>query len=297
MNVVVPTPGGNIGRPLTERLLAAGARVAIVSRHPDRVAGHVQAGARLWEGSLDELEVLRQAFSGADALFWLTPPNLRRGFPDWARTAAARAADVLRGEGIARVVNVSSIGAQSGPGTGPVAVLGQVETVWSAACPNVTHLRPGFFMENVLSMLPQALEQGAIMLPVSPQRPFPMIATRDIAARAAELLLDRRWTGRRHLGLHGPEDLTFARVAEIMSEGLRTRIEYRQITGPQMRQALIAAGWPEYIVGMVVEMYEATEKGLVAPAEPRTPETTTPTTFAQFVQEVVRPAAERIGGR
>ena len=53
----------------------------------------------------------------------------------------------------------------------------------------------GFYMENLLRPLPRMTSEGVLSLPYSPDRPLATIATQDIAAIAAQLLLDRTWEG------------------------------------------------------------------------------------------------------
>jgi uncharacterized protein YbjT (DUF2867 family) len=73
MKVVINTPAGNIGRVVAQQLLDRGHELAIISRHPENCVRLVERGARLVEGSIDQREVLDKAFSGMDALFWVTP--------------------------------------------------------------------------------------------------------------------------------------------------------------------------------------------------------------------------------
>ncbi len=294
MRIAVNTPSGHIGGRLAERLLAAGAEVAILSRHPGKVGDLVGRGARLVEGAIEDGAALESLFAEADAAFWLTPPHMEPGFRDWAREAAARAGRALRGAEVRRVVNLSSIGAQHREGTGPIAVLNRVEETLAESCPDLVHLRAGFFMENLLPMLPQALERGLVELPVSGDRRFPMVATRDIADRAADLLLDEGWSGRRTLGVHGPRDLGFDEVAAVLAEKLGRPVQYRRIAPERMREGLLAVGTPPAAADLIVEMYEGAERGLLRPAEPRTPESTTPTTLERFAERVLVPAAERL---
>lgn len=49
-------------------------------------------------------------------------------------------------------------------------------------------------------------------------------------------------------------------------------------------------GMPDYVTEIVVEMYGAFRDGRLGPAEPRTPDTTTPATFAQFARTGLVPA-------
>lgn len=96
---------------------------------------------------------------------------------------------------------------------GPISGLYEVEQRLNAAAPNIIHLRPGFFMENYLIQLEPIRTANSVLLPISGDRRLAMIATQDIAAVAAELLLQRNWSGHSVLGLHGPTDLSFDEAA------------------------------------------------------------------------------------
>ena len=165
MSIIVNTPGGNIGRALTGYLLDTGTDVTIISRHPDKVTGLVDRGAKLVKGSVDDPDVLNLALQGGATLFWLTPPNFRPDFRDWACHSAEQAADIARENDVDRIVLLSSTGAHSGPGAGPVSILGEVEKVVLGRCENVVVMRPAYFMENLLVHLSTLAKHGAFDLP------------------------------------------------------------------------------------------------------------------------------------
>jgi uncharacterized protein YbjT (DUF2867 family) len=289
MSIVINTPNGSIGRGLAEKLLAAGKSLTVISRTADKVAALAKQGARVVQGSIDEPAVLERALAGAEALFWLTPPSVRPDFLAWAVQTARVAAQAAKAQGVKRVVVLSSVGAQTGRGTGPVGALKEVEEAFLTAVPNVTVLRPGFFMENLLRSVDSIAKAGAIFQPIPADWRLPMVATADIAAKAAEVFLDATWTGHRYLGVHGPTDLSHREVAEILSKELGRPVQYTEVTLDQARQAMLGVGMPAFQVDLMLEMYAAVAQGKMKAAEPRTAETTTPTTLAHFAQSVIRP--------
>jgi uncharacterized protein YbjT (DUF2867 family) len=297
MRITVNTPSGNIGRVLTQALLDARAQVTIISRSPDKVADLVGRGARLIKGEIDDERVLDEAFAGADAVFWLNPPAIRPDLVEWSEATGRKAAAVAKRHGVARAVVLSSVGAQAGHGTGPVSPLLAIEKAFEAAVPNTVALRPGFFMENVLRSLGTLASEGTIYAPVPGNVPVPQVATTDIGAAAAQELLDGKWTGHRVRGLHGPVDVSQDQAAAILSKVLGRPVKYVQITVDQARQAMLGMGFPEFGANLFVEMYQAILSGRMVPAEPRTAETTTPTTFEQFAREVVVPAVAQAQAR
>ncbi len=289
MRIVVNTPTGNIGRPLVEALLARGAEVTLIARTPDKVRDFEARGARVIAGSIDDAAVLEKALEGAGALFWLTPPAGRPDFIDWATATARQAAEVVRRRDVKRVVVLSSVGAQSGRGTGPVGALLEIEDAFRAAAPDVIALRAGFFMENDLRSLGTIVSAGALFSPVPADLKAPTVATRDIAAVAAEELAGAGG-GHRIRGVHGPVDLSGAERAAILSEALHLPVKYVQVPVDAAEQGMRDAGLPDFAVSLYGDMYRAILDGRMASSEPRSAETTTPTSFADFAAQVVRPA-------
>lgn len=290
MSIVINTPNGTIGRAVSEALLDAGEQLVVISRSAARAAPLTARGATLVEGSIDDPKTLRDAFTGAQRLFWLTPPaGYRPDYHDWSVAAARRAAAIAREAGVEHVVVLSSVGAHSGPGTGPVGCLLAVEDAFREAIPNVTVLRPGFFMENLFRDLATLRAMGKFFSPVGPDKSVPMIATADIAA-AAVAELRRPRAGHHVLGLHGPKDLTNAEIAALLGEAWGREVGFVQVGLEDARGAMLQAGLPEFAADIFVEMYDAMLKGAMDPAEARDEATTTPSTFRDFAKNVFVPA-------
>jgi len=247
-------------------------------------------GAQVLIGSQDDSDFLIKATQDVDALFWVTPPGYGsdnvRAFQNRLGKAAATA---IRTNHVPRVVNLSSLGADLSSGVGPISGLHDVEQEFDDATVNVTHLRPGFFFENLLWQADSIKKRGTISLPISGSKRFPMIATGDIGRVAIQRLMDRKWTGRRFRELHGPADLSFDQVAEILSNVLDRKIAYTKCDRQQMRQVLLNNALSENAADLMLEMYDAVEVGRLLPTQPRWAETTTPTTLFEFANDVIAP--------
>ena len=117
-----------------------------------------------------------------------------------------------------------------------------------------------------------------------------MIATRDIGRVAAARLASRGWIGHFVGELHGPADLSFDEVAEILSRGAWAgRSSTSSATAQEARQAMLENAMSENAADLMLEMYDAVETGRLRPIEPRSPQTTTPTTLAEFARDVMLP--------
>ena len=86
------------------------------------------------------------------------------------------------------------------------------------------------FMDNIAAQAAAIKNQGMFFSPIDGDRKLPAVATRDIAAAAARLLLDDSWSGAGEVPLLGPEDLSFIDMAQIMSEVLGKPVRFQQIS-------------------------------------------------------------------
>ncbi len=112
MKIVIAAASGNIGRRTAEKVIQAGAETILLARHPEELADLVAQGAIVKPISSDDAQGLIEVTQQADALFWLTPPKLDvPSMMDWYLQTAKAGANAVSTNGIARVVNVSSIGA------------------------------------------------------------------------------------------------------------------------------------------------------------------------------------------
>ena len=154
---------------------------------------------------------------------------------------------------------------------------------------HITHLRPGFFFENLLWQLDSIKKCGRLSLPLSGSQRYPMIAARDIGRVAAMRLSNTTWTGHNVRELHGPADLSYDEVVGILSEILRRKIVYVKCDRQDARQLLLDNAISENAVDLMLEMYDAIEAGKLRPIQNRSPATTTPTTLGEFVHEIMLP--------
>jgi len=110
---------------------------------------------------------------------------------------------------------------------------------------------------------------------------------RDIGDVAAARLLSDVWSGRVVQAVHGAEDLSFTRVAEILTDVLGHAVRVEPVTDDDVRAALRQAGMAPGAVEGIVGMAAGT-RGLV-PEQPRDVLTTTPTTLAGWAYAHLRP--------
>jgi uncharacterized protein YbjT (DUF2867 family) len=288
--IVITTPTGLIGHQVLERELEADEPVRVIARDPSRLSPRALDRVDVIEGSHGDAEVVDRAFAGADSVFWLAPPNPTSPTMDAVYAGFARpAATAISRYGIKRVVDVSALGRGVTDRAGLVSASLEMDDLLASTGAGFRALLMPSFMDNVLRQANTIASQGTFFSTVSPDRRLPTCATCDIAAVAARLLLDHSWSGQDTVAVLGPEDLSHNEMAEIMSDVLGMPVRYRQIPIDAFRQQLAARGMSDAITEGMVEMMVAKDQGLDN-AEPRTSESTTPTSFRQWCVEVLRPA-------
>src|SRR5271168_4401214 len=109
--IVITTPAGNIGRQVLENLLDTGEDLRLVARDLSGIPADALRRAEVIEGSHGDPGVVDKAFGGADAVFWLAPPDPRAETVEAAYTGFTRpAAEAFRRHGVQRVVGISALG-------------------------------------------------------------------------------------------------------------------------------------------------------------------------------------------
>lgn len=280
---------GHVGGEVARRLLQAGQKVRSLGRSREKLAE--VRGAEAVPGDAADASYLTSAFQGAEAVFTLLPPDLHstdyRALMDRQGEAIVKA---VRDSGVPSVVFLSSVGAEQPSGTGPIAGLGAQEArLRELQGTNVLVLRPGYFFENFYGSLPVIKHQGVVGDAVAPDVALPMIATRDIAAAAAQALLARDFRGVVVRELLGPRDLTHAEATRILGERIgRPDLPYVQLPYADMVRALVGAGLSENVSSLYAEMARAFNEGRVRSVEGRSASNTTATRFEDFAAELAR---------
>ena len=288
--IVVTTPTGNIGSLVVKDLLSAGEAVRVIVRDQAKLSTEIRGRVEVVEGSHDDAAVVAKACDGAESYFLLVPPSFRMtdGSAYYMRFTTPLIAAIKSGN-IKRVVAVSAAGRGVPLRAGVVSDSLAKDKAIEATGVNFRALWcPGFY-ENMLRQAEPIKHQGTFFYPGIPDLKTRHAATRDIAATAAKLLLDHSWTGQGGIGMFGPEDLSWNDIAGIMADVLGKPIRFQPVPYQDYKKQLVQRGASEEMAASLVEMHEAKDKGLDN-AEPRTPENTTPTSFRQWCEEVLKPA-------
>ncbi|MFF5212666.1 NAD(P)H-binding protein [Streptosporangium sp. NPDC000396] len=293
--IVITAPTGNIGRHLLSRLLesapAAGEELRVIVRDPARLPDAARGRVEVVTGSHAEAEVLDRAFEGADAVFWLVPPDASLTPQDAYSGFTRPAVNALAAHGVGHVVGVSALGRGTplADRAGLVTASLAMDDLIADAGVAYRALASASFFENLLEETDSIREKGVFTDSADADRKAPFVAVADIAAVAAGLLLDRSWTGTGSVPVLGPQDLSPNDLARIMTEQLGLPVRYERQPLDELYTTLVGHGLNEAFVQGMVDMKRAKDEGLDAGIA-RTPDTASPTSFEQWCAQTLKPA-------
>jgi uncharacterized protein YbjT (DUF2867 family) len=291
--IVITGATGRTGGAAARELLEKGEKIGVVGRDAKKLQPLVQNGAVAFPGNVEDADFLAKVFAGASAGYLVVPEDTfqqdLRAHQECVTDSFAAAISTAH---VPHVVTLSSIGAQHAEKTGPIVGLHNLEQKLNRVSGlNVLHLRPGYFMENLLLSLAPLCSMG--MLPGGMRGDFPMpwIATKDIGRYAAQRLAAFDFTGSSIQELHGERDLSMNEAASIVGNAIgNPKLQYKQVPFPILEGALAQMGLPKNTVALLIEMWNGANAGLIAPQERRSAQNTTPTTIESFAAEVFAPA-------
>lgn len=290
--ILVMGATGQVGSKIVTHLLAHGQKVRCVARSfPDKEA---LRGAELAQGDANNVAFLTDAMRGCSAAFTLIPPNPKAEEMRFYQNKFGEViAEAIEESGLKKVVNLSSIGAELESGTGPVLGLhDQEERLNEITHADIVHLRPTFFMENLLLGVPTIISMSRYFGTFPADFKMPMIATRDIAARAAFLLMNPTFKGHNVEYLLGERDISGSEIVRAFGSAInRQDLEYVEISNAEMKNYIVGAGISEDWANGFIEMYDSFINGTVRASRDKT--NTTATSIEEFARTTFQEAYNR----
>jgi uncharacterized protein YbjT (DUF2867 family) len=254
MKIIISGSLGNIGKPLTAQLVKSGHDVTVISSTADRKDAIENLGAKAAIGSVSDVDFLSKTFTGADALFAMTPPNMG-GVNIIKNTtdAGAAFAKAIQETKIKRVVMLSSIGADLPTGNGPIAGLYNIEKIYEKLDVSITFLRAGYFYFNFFNDIPMIKGAGIMGANFPASNSIPLVHPEDIAAAAAEEL--QKTQEGKNIRYIISDVKTPSEIVKAFGSAIdKPELPWIEFTDEQYFGGMTQAGVPEEMAGLYTEM-------------------------------------------
>lgn len=248
---------GATGNHVARQLLAKGLPVrAFVHHDDDRSAALKALGAQIVVGDVGDFNNIRAALEGVRRAYFTYP------LADGLLAATTTFAAAGRQAGVESIVNMSQLTAR--PDHSSPAARGH----WLAECVldwsgiGVTHIRPPYFLENLLTIAnPAAIRtEGRIYLPYGQGRHAP-VAGEDLARVAVGVLINPGLHHGKTYAATGPVSLSMAEQADTFSRVLDRPVQYVDIPVENWGRALSQGGVPALLVKHLCHVAETHKHG------------------------------------
>ena len=233
------TTGSRVAADLAER----GVATRLATRTPQST-GQIQFN---WE----DRDTYKAALQGISAIYLIAPMGVADPVP-LVQTFLDEALD----QGVQRVVALSSSALPEGaPG------LGAVHHLVKTAMPEWTVLQPSWFMQNFTGdhLVARGVRDGEIVTATGDGK-VAFVDAADIAAVAGCALSDDRAHNTEHL-LTGPEALSYADAATILSQQTGRTIRHRSVPAREAARRIAAHGIPAEFAQVLAAMDVAISAG------------------------------------
>lgn len=252
--ILVTGATGNVGTELTKLLSAQKMPFRAMVRSlkgTDKLAA--LEGAELVVGDFNDEETVAGALKDVKRAFLLTDSS------EQTENQQINFVDAARRAGIKHIVKLSQWAADE---NSPVRFLryhAAVERKIKDSGIDYTFLRPNLFMQGLLGFRESIVKQGKFFAAIGDAK-ISVVDVRDIAEVAAAAL-----TGNGHerktYNITGTEALSHYEMAEKLSAAVSRPVQFVNVSPEAMREALVAAGFPDWQADGLIEDYAHYARG------------------------------------
>jgi uncharacterized protein YbjT (DUF2867 family) len=251
--ILITGATGNNGTEVLKRLPTADVQVRAMVRNRERAGAIAAAHVEVVEGDFDRPETLLAALAGVERAFLLTHSSER------AQAQQIAFVDAARQSGVAHVVKLSQFAADANAPDRFRRYHAVVEAALQASGLAYTILRPNLYMQGLLNFRSTIATQNAFYAAAGDAK-VSMVDVRDNADVAVAALTEPGHEGKIY-DLTGPQALTHAEMAEVLSEALGRQVAFIDIPPEAMRDAFLGFGVPEWQEDGLVEDYAHYRRG------------------------------------
>jgi len=274
--ILITGASGNVGKEVLKQITQTGVEVRAAFQSVSKAAG-APSGVEIVSLDYNQAETLQTALKGVDRVFLVGPPTAQ--LPALER----KAMEVIAQSHVRQVVKLSAMGGHEAIFTRQHA---QSEEYIQATGVPFTFLRPNGFMQNMVNYNAPTINTQSAFYGSEGDGRVSHIDIRDVAAVAVKALTEDGHVGKAYT-LTGPEALTNKEIAQILSQELGREIRFVNLPAPQLKEAVLSAGVPEWNADALLDLQRLYREGKATTVTPDVEEILgrKPISFAQFFRD------------
>lgn len=246
MDILVLGATGNTGSEVVRQLQVANADFGVMVRNADSVTSMNLEPQQIRLGNFDDLTALQKAMQGVKKVYVSMPAH--QDNVQWVNNIlnAAKSAQVEH------IVKLSGMGAHHEAGSSIIRTHAQTDDLLKQSGIAWTLIQPNSFFQNLYGSLSTINSMGQFFLPLADAKQS-VVDIRDVAAVVVESLLGKNHQGQTYL-ISGPEALSFAEQAQIISEVSGKQVEYVAVPEQAAAAAMKDAGMDPWLSDALAEI-------------------------------------------
>lgn len=253
--IVISGASGQLGHLVIQSLLAKvpASQIVAAVRNPERASDLAALGVQIRKADYTDPASLDAAFQGAEKVLLISSSEVG------LREAQHRnVIDAVKKAGVSLLAYTSLLHVD----TSPLGLAGEhaaTEAYLGQSGVPFVLLRNGWYTENYLASIPPALQHGAFIGSAGEGR-IASAARADYAEAAAVALTTPDQSGKVY-ELAGDESYTLAEFAAELSRQSGKQIPYVNLPESEFKAALVGAGLPEPLAGLLADSDAGASKG------------------------------------
>ena len=247
--ILVTTPG-KVGSEAARVLAQQGVPVRILARDPRKANELAGIGVDVVQGDLTVASSLDAALRGVSSVVLVSPA---------VPADEIRVVDAAARAGVGHVVKITSKASADSP-IARRRNQHEIEVALIESGMGYTLLRNNAYMQNFLMLAPSIAKTHALGSSTGTGR-IGFVDARDVGAVAAQIAASPGGHAGRTYWPTGPEPLTYADVAQVLSRVVGHPIAFHSLTFEEEKQGMIAAGLPASIAHMNAEALQLFAEG------------------------------------
>lgn len=263
MKYAITGAAGHISKTLVQILLHGGHDVKVIGRNELHLAELVRSGAEAAIGSVEDIEFLKKAFAGVDAVYTMCPPAISvNDMAGYSERIGKNYKESIEFNNIPYVVNLSSVGAHLEK-AGHITGTNRVErTLNSLQGINIKHLRPVFFYTNLFAQF-ELIKNFSVMGANFTLEKFAMVDPADIAAVAAKHLHELDFSGHSFRYV-ASDEMSTNEIAAVVGGAIgKPGLKWIKFTDEQALVGFTHGGFTKEMANEFVEGFKAMHDGKI----------------------------------
>lgn len=255
MKILVYGANGSQGGAAAQALMENGHQVRVLMRSEEKARPWTAKKAEIALGDMGDIDSLKQASEGCDAVFLLVP-TFRASNEDGVNFGI-NAVKAAKAAGISKIIwntsgPIADENSEQADTDSGARILRQLKTEGIS----FLGLQPTIYMENFLGpwVIDRLVTSNVLAYPIPHDFKIQWVAARDFGVVAAAALQEELPNEVVQLG--GPQALDGDRLADIFSRSLGLQLPFETMSIDWFRDSLTAAAGPQ-IAGIIAGLYQA----------------------------------------